>query len=33
VGPGVEPGIEYAVQAFNDAGKSKKISKTVSCIG
>jgi hypothetical protein len=32
VGPG-EPGIEYAVQAFNDAGKSKKINKTVSCIG
>ncbi len=33
IGPGVETGIEYAVQAFNDAGKSKKISKTISCIG
>ncbi len=32
VGPGT-PGIEYAVQAFNDAGKSKKINKSVSCIG
>ncbi len=32
VGPGT-PGIEYAVQAFNDAGKSKKIQKTISCIG
>jgi hypothetical protein len=33
VGPGVVPGIEYAVQAFNDAGKSKRIDKTISCIG
>lgn len=33
IGPGIDPSITYAVQAFNDAGKSKKISKTVSCIG
>ncbi len=33
IGPGVETGIEYAVQSFNDAGKSKKINKTISCIG
>lgn len=33
IGPGIDPSIEYAVQSFNEAGKSKKISKSVSCIG